>query len=120
MCSSDLVGLGHQFLRHVERTSVILHLVGLAPGDGDPVQAYDTIRQELQKYADDLARKDTIVALSKIDLVSPEERDVVLEKFQQGTGVTPLLISAAAGEGLTPLVGELSTMIEELKDKKDG
>ena len=114
------VGLGHQFLRHVERTSVILHLVGLAPGDGDPVQAYDTIRQELQKYADDLARKDTIVALSKIDLVSPEERDVVLEKFQQGTGVTPLLISAAAGEGLTPLVGELSTMIEELKDKKDG
>lgn len=113
------VGLGHQFLRHVERTSVILHLVGLAPGDGDPVQAYDTIRQELRKYADELARKDTIVALSKIDLVSPEERDIVLKEFQEGTGVTPMLISAAAGEGLTPLVGELSTMIEILKEKKD-
>ncbi|MCJ7500418.1 50S ribosome-binding GTPase, partial [bacterium] len=113
------VGLGHQFLRHVERTSVILHLVGLAPGDGDPVEAYRTIRQELGKYADDLARKDSIVALSKVDVVSPEERESILAKFQEDTGIVPMLISAAAGEGLTPLVGKLSTMIEKLKVKDD-
>jgi len=110
------VGLGHQFLRHVERTSVILHLVGLAPGDGDPVDAYRTVRQELQKYADDLAQKDSIVALSKTDLISPEERENILEKFQKDTGIKPMLISAAVGEGLTPLVGELSIMIEKLKE----
>ncbi len=114
------VGLGHQFLRHVERTSVILHLVGLAPGDGDPVDAYKTIRQELGQYADDLARKESIVALSKIDLLSPEERKDILERFQKGTGIRPMLISAAVGEGMTPLVGELSTMVEKLKEKKNG
>jgi len=113
------VGLGHQFLRHVERTSVILHLVGLAPGDGDPVEAYKTIRQELGQYAGELAEKDSIVALSKIDLVSPEERETVLENFQEGTGIRPVLISAAAGDGIKPLVGELSTMIEKLKEPED-
>jgi GTP-binding protein len=110
------VGLGHQFLRHVERTSVILHLVGLAPGDGDPVEAYRTIRQELGQYADDLAHKESIVALSKIDLLSPEERENILEEFQVGTGIRPMLISAAVGEGIKPLVGELSIMIEKLKE----
>lgn len=114
------VGLGHQFLRHVERTSVILHLVGLAPGDGDPVDAYKTIRQELGQYADDLADKESIVALSKIDLISPEKREDILERFQKDTGIRPMLISAVVGEGMTPLVGELSTMIEKLKEKTDG
>ena len=114
------VGLGHQFLRHVERTSVILHLVGLAPGDGDPVQAYRTIRRELEQYADDLAVKDSIVALNKIDLFSPEERESVLEKFREGTGIRPMSISATAGEGLQALVGELSVMVEKIKDGKDG
>lgn len=114
------VGLGHQFLRHVERTSVILHLVGLAPGDGDPVEAYRTIRRELEQYADDLADKESIVALNKIDLVSLEERENILEKFRKDTGISPMLISAAAGDGIKPLVGELSTMIERLKVSKNG
>jgi len=113
------VGLGHQFLRHVERTSVILHLVGLAPGDGDPVQAYRTVREELGQYADDLARKETIVALSKTDLLSPEERDDIRQRFVKETNTRPMLISAAAGEGLNPLVGKLSVMIEKLKEKND-
>ena len=113
------VGLGHQFLRHVERTSVILHLVGLAPGDGDPVQAYRTIRQELKQYADDLGRKASVVALSKTDVLSQEERQKVQERFHAETGIQPMLISAAAGEGLLALVGELSGMIDQLKGKKN-
>jgi GTP-binding protein len=113
------VGLGHQFLRHVERTSVIVHLVGLAPGDGDPVEAYRTIRQELAQYADHLASKDSIVALSKTDVVSSEEKESILKKFQESTGIVPMLISAAAGEGLKPLVGELSAMIQKLKEQDD-
>jgi 50S ribosomal subunit-associated GTPase HflX len=55
------------------------------------------------------------VALSKIDLISPEEREDILEKFREGTGINPMLISAAVGDGLTTLVGELSIMIEKLK-----
>jgi len=113
------VGLGHQFLRHVERTSVLLHLVGLAPGDGDPVESYRTIRRELEQYGDNLASKESVVALSKTDVVSPEQRQDILEKFQEDTGIRPMLISAAISEGLKPLVGELSTMIDKFKEKDD-
>lgn len=113
------VGLGHQFLRHVERTSVILHLVGLAPGDGDPVEGYRTVRRELEQYADDLARKEFIVALTKVDVLSLDERESVLARFRDDTGLNPLLISAAAGEGVTSLVGELSRMINKIKDSTD-
>jgi GTP-binding protein len=112
-------GLGHQFLRHVERTSVILHLVGLAQGDGDPIQAYKTVRGELEKYDVDLARKDSIVALSKIDLIKPEERETVLESFERETGLRPVLVSAATGEGIGPLVGDLAVRVEKLKGQKD-
>jgi len=113
------VGLGHQFLRHVERTSVILHLVGLATGDGDPVEGYLTVRRELTQYADDLARKASVVALTKADLISSDERSAILEKFREGTGVDPMLISATAGQGLTILVGKLSEMIEDIKESGD-
>jgi GTP-binding protein len=113
------VGLGHQFLRHVERTSVILHLVGLAPGDGDPVKGYHTVRKELTQYAEDLARKDSLVALTKVDLIQPEEREAVREKFRKETGVEPMLISAAADEGLGPLVGKLSELVMNKKEYED-
>lgn len=113
------IGLGHQFLRHVERCSVILHLVGLAPGDGDPVEGFLTVRRELEQYADDLARKDSIVALTKADLVDTREREAILEKFREGTGIEPMVISAAAGEGLMSLVGKLSELIENNKEYED-
>lgn len=113
------VGLGHQFLRHVERTSVILHLVGLAPGDGEPAQAYRTIRRELEQYAGDLAGKESIVALNKIDLMGPEERKKIEESFQKDTGIKPLAVSAASGEGLNILVRRLSEVIERLKEEQD-
>jgi GTP-binding protein len=112
-------GLGHQFLRHVERTSVILHLVGLAPGDPEPVQAYHTVRNELTKYAEDLARRPSIVALNKIDLLGEEERTRVVSEFTAGTGVSPHLVSAATGEGIDGLVGTLAAALDELeKDKQ--
>jgi GTP-binding protein len=113
------VGLGHQFLRHVERTSVILHLVGLAPGDGDPVEAFNTVRHELREYARDLAEKDFIVALGKADLLGPGEKEKIVEKFHGATGIVPVVISAAAGDGLSHLTGELSGMIEKHREKID-
>ncbi|MDF1536994.1 MAG: GTPase ObgE [bacterium] len=114
------VGLGHQFLRHVERTSVILHLIGLAPGDEDPVLAWRTVRHELERYAADLAGKESLVALNKIDLLGAEETGEIAARFQEETGIAPLLISAAASQGLNPLVGRLSGMVEKARGLKDG
>jgi GTP-binding protein len=113
------VGLGHQFLRHVERTSVILHIVGLAPGDGDPVQSYNTVRNELERYASDLAGKESVVALNKADLLSEEEAQEVVRTFKKETGVEPFLISAAASQGLNPLVGSLLEMVEKAREPEE-
>ncbi len=114
------VGLGHQFLRHVERTSVILHLVGLDPGDGDPVEAWRTVRLELERYAADLAEKKSLVALNKIDLLTEDEREEIAAGFESETGIAPLLISAAASQGLDPLVGRLLNMVEKARESEDG
>lgn len=109
-------GLGHQFLRHVERTSVLLHLVGLAPTDEDPVEAYRTVRDELEAYAQGLAQKESIVALNKSDLVSDEERTSILKKFRDELVFEPYIISAATGEGLNEVVGKLYEMVKAIKD----
>lgn len=115
------VGLGHRFLRHVERTSVILHLVGLADGDGDPVQAFNTLREELVLYARELSLKPFVVALIKADLLAPGDRAAALERFRGETGQDALLISAVSGEGLQTLVGELHAAVERTgSDKGDG
>lgn len=107
------VGLGHQFLRHVERTSVLLHLVGLAPTDEEPVKAFRTVRDELQAYARDLASRQYVVALTKIDVLDGEAREAAARAFEEQTGVRPYLISAATGEGLDRLLGELFRYVEE-------
>ena len=112
------VGLGHQFLRHVERTSVILHMVGLAPGDGEPVESWRTIRNELEQYASDLAGKESVVALNKADLLGKEEAEEIVSRFREETGIEPFLISAAASQGLNPLVGRLLTMVEKARESR--
>ncbi|UCF31116.1 MAG: GTPase ObgE [bacterium] len=109
------IGLGHQFLRHVERTSVLLHLVGLAPDDGSAVEAYRTLRSELEAYGFDLAGKVSVVALNKADLLDRAAREEVLADFREGTGVDPHVISAVTGEGLPRLVGQLADAVEREK-----
>jgi len=108
-------GLGHHFLRHVERTSLILHLVGLGPGDPDPVAAYRTIREELGRYEEDLAARPSIVVLSKIDLLLEEERGRIVKAFTKQAGSQPLLISAVTGEGIKELVGSVAAALARIK-----
>ena len=104
-------GLGHRFLRHVERTSLILHLVGLGPADPEPVSAFRTIREELARYGEDLSGKKSIVVLGKVDLFGEEERDRIVEEFTKETGERPLLISAVTGEGIRGLVRALAAAL---------
>ncbi len=97
-------GLGHEFLRHVERTSVLLHLIDLCPIDGsDPVGNYKAIRRELAGYSETLAEKPEIVVLNKIDLLPEDEgaeaAQRVAGELDLPEGVSALLASGATGQG---------------------
>ena len=108
------VGLGHQFLKHVERTRVLLHLVDAAPPDGQPspVEAWRTIRAELEQYSPKLAAKPEVLAATKHDL--PDSADGVAE-LERATGAPVLQISAVTGQGLEALVGRLLQELEQAK-----
>ncbi len=96
------VGLGHEFLRHVERTRVLVHLVEPLPPDGsDPVQNYRTIRRELELYRPELAAKPEVVAVSKAELSGAA---AVRERMERELGREVLAISSVTGEGLSLLV----------------
>lgn len=99
-------GLGIRFLRHVERTRLLLHLIEVSPIDGsDPVQNYRMICDELASYSKALAAKPQIVVISKIDLL-PQESDRVelIRTIRQGLGIEPIAISSATGDQLNGLL----------------
>lgn len=99
-------GLGIAFLRHVERTRLLVHLLELEPADGsDPIKNYHTIRQELAGYSEELARKPQIICLSKMDLL-PGEHDTqtAIELIRQELKIPVLAISAASGKGIPELL----------------
>src|SRR4051812_20272889 len=103
------VGLGHEFLRHVERTRVLIHLVEPFPSDaGDPVHNYHAIRKELRDYVVPLDGKPEVVCVSKAELTGA---DAVRDKLAADLGRAVLLISAVTGEGLQLLVGRVVQLI---------
>lgn len=97
-------GLGHQFLKHVERTRVLVHLIDSFPIDGsDPVANYEAIENELKLYSEDVWARPRVVALNKTDLLPAEEVDQLASRFVSfGHPVFP--ISAATGHGIEPLL----------------
>jgi GTP-binding protein len=108
------VGLGHEFLRHVERTRVLIHLVEPFPSDGsDPVRNYHLIRKELRDYAVPLGEKPEIVCISKAELTGSE---AIQERLAADLGHEVLLISAVTGQGLARLVGDVARLLAELKE----
>jgi GTP-binding protein len=95
-------GLGHEFLRHIERTRVLVHLVEPQPADGsDPVENYHAIRRELVEYGHGLAERPEIVAISKAELPTAAE---VRERLAASTGRDVLAFSAVTGQGLDHLL----------------
>ena len=110
--ASDGLGLGNQFLRHIERTRCLVHLLGWDPFSRssttiitDLKRDYETIHQELAGYSTTLVDKSQIVVLNKIDLASSRvELDVITDDLEKFLGRRPLLISAATGEGLGELL----------------
>lgn len=105
-------GLGHEFLRHVERTRVLIHLVEPFPADGtDPVQNYQIIRRELELHSAQLAEKPEIVAMSKAELTGSDE---VRASLEATLGREVIAISAVTGQGLSQLVGRTVELLNEM------
>jgi GTPase len=101
-------GLGHEFLAHVERTSLLVHLVDVAPVDGsDPWETFETVRGELREYGAELEQRPFIVVLSKIDLMSPEMAPGLAAEWQRRLrdDTQVLAVSSATGVGVERLTG---------------
>lgn len=111
------VGLGHEFLRHVERTKTLVHLVDSLPMDGtSPTANYRTIRAELSQYSPELANKPEIVVLSKCDLGDPSEAQAALSAE---SGRPVLTISSATGRGLRDLLAAVGRMLDATSSEPD-
>jgi GTPase len=103
--ASEGHGLGHRFLRHVERTRVLLHLIEVSAEPGrDPLHDYDVINRELERYSPELAKRPQIVALSKLDLTETREAYESWRQKFAARGITLHAVSAATGEGVKELL----------------
>ncbi len=108
--ASDVVGLGHEFLRHVERAGLLVHLVGPVPVDStDPVQNYKSIRSELCEYDASLGERDEIVVVTKSELEGATD---VRDGLAEATGHDVLLISSMTGDGLRGLMSEIMSRVD--------
>ncbi|HIK37991.1 MAG: GTPase ObgE [Geminocystis sp.] len=109
------VGLGHDFLRHIERTRVLVHLVDI--NNPEPLHDYQVVRQELRAYGKGLDERPEIIALNKIDSVEEERQQEVLAQFQSFTTNPVFLISAATGKGCDRLVQAVWDLLDSLQPK---
>jgi GTP-binding protein len=105
-------GLGHQFLRHTERTRLLLHMLDLDPQTGrDPIEDLSVINEELRRYSEALAVRPQIIVPNKIDLPETAGRRQAVERYGAALGVRVVPISAATGAGLAELVRVVSAAL---------
>ncbi|MFR2534741.1 MAG: GTPase ObgE [Clostridia bacterium] len=111
--ASQGTGLGIQFLRHIERTRLLLHVIDVSGSEGrNPVQDFKTINEELEKYSEKLAKRKQIIVANKIDSMQDENLYIELEKMAKEKGLEIYKISAVTGEGISHL---LNRVVEVLK-----
>ncbi|MBO5167745.1 MAG: GTPase ObgE [Phascolarctobacterium sp.] len=114
------VGLGHDFLRHVERTKVLLHIVDVAGVDGrDPIEDFDKINNELAQYSERLARRKQLVVANKMDLPEAQENFGRLKEYVEAKGYEITKASAATGEGLRELMFQAYELLEAYVPEED-
>lgn len=116
--AADGVGLGHEFLRHIERTKVFIHMVDAASTEGrDPIGDITVINQELARYSEELAKRPQVIAANKTDVFYGNEEETVItllrEEFEpQGIQVFP--ISAVSGKGVRELLYYVKQLLSEI------
>lgn len=116
--ASEGHGLGHRFLKHIERCGVVLHIVDAL--DDDMVANYHLIRGELSHYSELLMGKTEIVVLNKCDAMPEEFIDEKRHEFKAATGITPLMISAHAGYGVEPVLRALKDAVHADRNENKG
>ena len=111
------VGLGDAFLRHIERTRVLAHLVDVCPLDGGPApaRAYEIVRRELGQYSAELSQRSELIVATKMDLTDSKAS---LERFRAAVGANVAPISSAAGGGLRELLEALWTAVEDARRRE--
>ena len=113
--ASGGAGLGHDFLRHIDRCRLLLHIVDVSGSEGrDPVADFDAICEELKQYSPELAERPQIVAANKVDIMEDPENLERLRAHVEGKGYSLLEISAAAHQGTRQLVGKVAEMLSAL------
>lgn len=120
--ASEGVGLGHEFLRHIERTRVIVHMVDAASTEGrDPVQDIKVIDQELEAYNPEIARRPQVIAANKIDCFYSEDREAVLDRLKkefEPKGIRVFPVSAVTGEGVRELLYHVKEMLDKTPENQ--
>jgi GTPase len=108
--ASQGAGIGHDFLAHVERTRLLVHILDLAPADGsDPARSFEVVEGELRLHDPRLAELPRVLALAKADLVSPPERETAAARWRSRLGERPVVVtSSVTGEGLDALAEVLA------------
>ena len=115
--ASQGTGLGDEFLRHVERTKVLIHVLDAAGSEGrDPLRDFHIINNELELYSPELAKKKQIVAANKTDLIEDPEKLEKLRKDIEGEGYLFFPVSTLTGEGLKPLLEAAWKILQEVPD----
>jgi len=118
--AAEGAGLGHEFLAHIERCSMLLHLVDLAPLEGEPESSYEAVRKELSSYGAGLDLLPELVVLSKCDLLTADLVNSALEQWKARLGDQPigvLAVSSATGEGLDELRQRILFALPELSTR---
>ena len=113
--ASEGAGLGHDFLRHIDRCRLLVHVVDVSGSEGrDPVADFDAINAELEQYSPDLAKRPQIVAANKVDIMTDPENLERLRAHVEAKGFTLMEISAAAHQGTRELVGKVAEALASL------
>lgn len=118
--ASEGVGLGHEFLRHIERTKVIIHIVDAAGTEGrDPIADIYAINKELEAYNPEIAHRPQVIAANKIDAITDFEADPIdaIRREFESKGVAVYPISAVSGQGVKELLYHVNEMLEGLGEE---
>jgi len=115
------LGLGHEFLKHIQRTRILVHVVDVSGSEGrDPVSDFEKINEELKLYDESLMKKPMVIAANKIDIVDENNRDLYdnFKEYAEKRGYRVFPISAAINKGLKELIGYLSEMLKDLPQEE--
>ena len=119
--ASEGAGLGHEFLRHIERTRMMIHVVDAASTEGrDPLEDIEAINNELRNYNADITAKPQVIAANKIDMLPDGENDEIITKIREKyepLGVKVFPISTLTGKGVQELLYYVSRTLSEIKEK---